>query len=669
MNLQHCIILKWNNYNEHITMILDTTLHDIPPPHTSLSRDFLVLTVVIFIAYIFVSIWVAQATYESYSEDVIVDLQEKAQRIDKDIATEIENISFVLESLGRQINYTGAEHAYATAALLKSFNHEHHRKDIFAWIDDKQHITMTSYKGMLRQPIDIADRDYIKKTLTSPWKIHIGRPVFGRLSDKWVLPISMGITDYSDHYVGAVLASLDIEELIQKTQSTLKNNRISMSILSKTYTPLLENTSIAQHQPYIALLATNPPKTTTTSTSATTQTLSRTTMYHRDENNAIYWASAHYPYIIILSDDNEINGIMVRSLLVPRLLQVLVITLFLVMLLLLVQMRVIHPVSILSYNAEEILHGRPYQQIPSSSPKEVLQLADKIQTISDYLQERVRIESELNSKNNYLKRIKDSAQLLNTARMHFLDSLAQELQKPVALINEFSQSMKEQHFGAMQNEQYLKQASEIYQSSEELKQMVKDITTIAKLEEDNLSLNERMMDLTFCIHRALRTFHEQPQNRHTEVKLRMDNDLPRFQMDEERFHQILINVLNSAASHMVSSSTIVFEVDLDKRDDLEQVLVLVIKYNLAMESETQHTLRERQLHAQSTPHPQKNLHTVVQSEGINMALTRMLVSLHQGEIETRISPNKVVRQYIRFPIQRVKFLHDMHDEFEPLGHA
>jgi hypothetical protein len=110
-------------------------------------------------------------------------------------------------------------------------------------------------------------------------------------------------------------------------------------------------------------------------------------------------------------------------------------------------------------------------------------------------------------------------------------------------------------------------------------------------------------------------------------------------------------------------------VDLDKRDDLEQMLVLVVKYNLAMESETQHTLRERQLHAQSAPHTQKNLHAVVQSEGINMALTRMLVSLHQGEIETRVSPNKVVRQYIRFPIQRVKFLQDMHDEFEPLGHA
>jgi signal transduction histidine kinase len=669
LHLQHCIILKWNDYNQHITMILDTTLHDIPPPHTSLSRDFLVLTLIIFVAYIFVSIWVAQETYESYSADVVSDLKDKAQRIDKDIATEIENISFVLESLGRQINYTGAEHEYATAALLKSFNHESHRKDIFAWVDDKQRITITSYKGMLRQNIDISDRDYIKKTLTTPWKMHIGRPVFGRLSDKWVLPLSMGITDYSDHYVGAVLASIDIEDLMQKTQSVLKGDSISMSILSRTYMPLLESPSFLQQRSHLNLITKIPHINEANTATASSYTLSRTTMYHRNANNAIYWASARYPYIIILSDDNKLNGVIVRSTLIPRLLQVLVITLFLVMLLLLVQMRVIHPVSILSYNAEDILHGRPYQQIPSSSPKEVLQLADKIQTISDYIQERVRIESELTSKNNYLKRIKDSAQLLNTARMHFLDSLAQELQKPVALINEFSQSMKEQHFGTMQNEQYLKQASEIYQSSEELKQMVKDITTIAKLEEDNLSLNERMMDLTFCIHRALRTFHEQPQNRHTEVKLRMDNDLPRFQMDEERFHQILINVLNSAASHMVSSSTIVFEVDLDKRDDLEQMLVLVVKYNLAMESETQHTLRERQLHAQSAPHTQKNLHAVVQSEGINMALTRMLVSLHQGEIETRVSPNKVVRQYIRFPIQRVKFLQDMHDEFEPLGHA
>lgn len=622
----------------------------------------MLLTLVILAALVLVSVWVAYETYEDYSDKVIARLQNEATRINRDLNTDIEHVSYLLESMGRQVNHVGVDNTEATAALLRSFNNDTRKKDVFAWVNDAQEITITSQKGILLKPIDISDRDYAKKSLAAPWEVHIGRPVLGRLTNKWILPISMGLTDYNDKHLGQILASIDVDTLTENIRKEVHDDGINFAIISKTLAPLTEVHDALQD----IRNTLNPTELMANIDVAKrpSQVLSRASLFHQKNNYILYETSQQFPYIILISYNHEMSGNQISGLLTPRLLQIFVIAIFLVLLLWLVQMRVIQPVNTLSDHTDEVVHGLPFRPIPVGAPKEIDLLSDKIQSLSHYIRERVRIEEELINKNNHLRRIKDSAHLLNTARMRFLESLANELQKPVSLINEFSESMKEQHFGAMRNENYLRHAVDIHQSSEELKQMVLDIITVAKLEEDNLSMNERLMDVAFCIHRALRTFQEQPQNRHTDVKLRLDDDLPRLPMDEDRFHQILINLLNGAASHMASGSTMVFEVELDKRDDLEHVLVLMLKYNLALDDDITHIQRERQSLAQSMAQRSKQQQQAVRSDGINMALTRMLVSLHQGEMETRVSPNQVVRQYIRFPIQRVKLLQDITSELE-----
>ena len=43
----------------------------------------------------------------------------------------------------------------------------------------------------------------------------------------------------------------------------------------------------------------------------------------------------------------------------------------------------------------------------------------------------------------------------------------------------------------------------------------------------------------------------------------------------------------------------------------------------------------------------------LKSDGINMALSRMLLSLHQGRLEVSVSHNQVCRLFLRFPASRV----------------
>ena len=79
----------------------------------------------------------------------------------------------------------------------------------------------------------------------------------------------------------------------------------------------------------------------------------------------------------------------------------------------------------------------------------------------------------------------------------------------------------------------------------------------------------------------------------------------------------------------------------------------MLKYNMGLADEVALNQRERVVMSTAINSHEREHASPIRSEGINIALTRMLVSLHQGSMETRISPNQVARVYIRFPAARI----------------
>lgn len=615
---------------------------------SSLSRDFMLLSLVIVAVLVLASLWVSYQAYEDHSDKIIANMQNEVLRIDRDLILEIENASYLLESLGRQVSQIGPENDTQVAALLRAFDNSHNNDDIFTWIDRQQMVRITSKTGVLAKSIDMSDRDYVKKSLAEPWKVHIGRPVLGRVTNKWVLPIGMGLTDYNNHHVGTIVVSLDIQAITKDIRKDVISSGINFSVVSKTLAPLTGSGETPQEE---QLNATELLGNVDVD-KAPSKILSRPNLLSQKKDYVLYERSAHYPYVILMGYSHERSQGQVWKLLAPRILNIVVIAFFLISLLAMVQLRVVKPVRDLSGITREVVRGKLFTPLPSGAPKEIEVLAELVHELSQYIEERRRIEEELLIKNMHLRRIKDTAQLMHAARTQFLESIAAELGKPINMIVEYAESMKDQHFGAIRNETYLKHAFDIHHSACDLRQMALDIIAVAHLEEANVTLNEKPVEIAFCIHRALRSFQEQPQYRHTDVKMRLDDDLPQLLIDEERFHQILSNLLSGAALHMANGSAMVLEASLDQHEDRGEELVLMLKYNLGLEDEISMQQRERVVMSGAlSPHDRD--HANIRSEGINIALTRMLVTLHQGSMETRISPNKVVRVYIRFPASRI----------------
>src|SRR5690606_20241991 len=118
------------------------------------------------------------------------------------------------------------------AQVLKSFDSKDNLYSIFSWIGPTQHAMVSSNRGILEKPVDLSDRDYVKQVLTDPWHMTIGRPIEGRVSNHWVIPVAIGLTDYTGKFIGTLMISLDINVLTERLSKLIKRDGISFAIVS-----------------------------------------------------------------------------------------------------------------------------------------------------------------------------------------------------------------------------------------------------------------------------------------------------------------------------------------------------------------------------------------------------------------------------------------------------
>ncbi len=623
---------------------------------SSLSRDFMLFASLMFVLLIIASVWVAYGTYESHAERVLNKLENEAIRIDRELIVEIKNSSYLLESLGRQVSQIDTADLAHVSRLLRSFDDGDKDQNIFGWIDNSQALTISSHRGLLTKPIPVDDRDFTKKSLIQTWQPQIGRPVISRVSEKWVLPVSMGITNIGGKYLGSLVVYMSIDRLMNNIKDKIQDSGISYAILSKTLVPLATMAS-ADHDGLDTNILPFESLTEIDFDKKPSGVLSKSNLFKQDEKHALYETSSKFPYIILIAYDAQTSSKQLFTLLLPRLVEMAILCLLLLFVLWIVKVRIIRPVELLSVETQRLIRGqRAFTGTVENAPKEIEQLAAHIKKLGRYVSERQRTADELLVKNTYLRRIKENAQLMNKVRTQFLVAMSDELNKPIDFIREHAETIKDQHFGPIRNEAYIQQASDIHKSSRQLGQMILDIQSIAELEQGVFIVYEKSVNVSFVIHKSLRTFLEQPQHRHIDVKLRQDDNLPPLFIDENRLHQILLNLLTGAAYQIADGSSMLLESSVEINDSNEQEYVFMLKYN--MRSADSEDIEPNAKFFNLLDIHEKEAPLLIRSEGINLALTRMLVSLYQGVMEVKTSSNRICRIYIRFPESRVKMAGD-----------
>lgn len=588
----------------------------------SLSRDFALLSVFIIFILVLVSVWVTVETLTTYEREVQKQMESEALRLDRGLIVEIENASYILESVGRQIQATSDKEANIAQLFFSFAKSEGSARNIFSWINKSQMLTVSNNLGVLDKPIDVSDRDYVKKSIAEPWRVHIGRPIEGRLSHKWVLPLSLGLTDKSGTYVGSVIIALDTSVLSDNISRTMKDSGIRFAVTNMALTLLTQSpaseTFFSDHFDAAALAKLDFDKTPSGQ-------YSRASLFNARHMYAYYERSSQYPYIIFLGLDPARSRAAIYEMLMPRLFQLFVIAVFLLFVLWTVRKRIIHPVIELTNLAAAITRGEQFSADAARGPLEIEQLAYEIKRLYDYIEERRRVESELRLKNAELTRIKEAAQITNQVKADFFAYVGQELSEPAAQILEQVETLKDQHFGPIGNVKYLAPAEDIHLQAQHIVAMLEDIKAISQAETGLLAIQEVEVDLGFTLQKTIRIFREK-QAGAPEIQVDLGPNLPRLRGDELRIKQIILNIL-TAISHQCAGGEVIRINSALRPHELS----LVFSYSASP--------------AAQRANASKN--------GLSLAMARLLVAMHQGTLEMKTTADRVTTITIKFPAIRV----------------
>lgn len=366
---------------------------------TSLSRDFALLTAGVLFVLFVISSWVAYSTYDAYAQRIAQDLEKEAGRIDRTLTSELENANYILNALGRQIVLDKDRNLTELAQMLKSFDSKGHLYSIFSWVGPDQRIAVSSNRGVLEHPVSVADRDYVQESLADPWKMHIGKPIEGRVSERWVIPVSVGLTDYTGKFIGSIMTSIDINTLTERLHALLKRDGINFAIVSRDLIPIAQ---VSDDREFVT-------RTFPTQKLGGVETTARGFIAQGNPlfgggSYFYYHASPNHPYILLLGYDTRHGDGMARALLLSRLMELFIIAVFFILFLWVMRTRMIHPVLRLTQAAESIARGDPYSPQSLSGPEEIRALAFQLKRISEYIEEIKRIEEELRHKVFLLKK-------------------------------------------------------------------------------------------------------------------------------------------------------------------------------------------------------------------------------------------------------------------------
>ena len=252
--------------------------------------------------------------------------------------------------------------------------------------------------------------------------------------------------------------------------------------------------------------------------------------------------------------------------------------------------------------------------------------------------------TELKEREEALRAARDLAEQASRSKSEFLANMSHELRTPLNAIIGFSEVMKNQVFGPMENERYLGYATDIIDSGQHLLGIISDILEVSKAEGGRLELEEEEVDVAAACEGAARLFTQQTLERGIEMTVKTADYLPPLRADKTKIKQILLNLISNAVKFTPEGG----EVTVTARIDGDGALILAVAdtgIGIANEDMAKAVSAFGQVASSQTRNHD--------GMGLGLPLTMALVELHGATLELDSAPGKGTTATVRFPSSRV----------------
>jgi len=222
-----------------------------------------------------------------------------------------------------------------------------------------------------------------------------------------------------------------------------------------------------------------------------------------------------------------------------------------------------------------------------------------------------------------LGKLDEKTRELETASEHkseFLADMSHELRTPLNAISGFSQVLRKQLLGEI-NEKQAEYLDDILASSRHLLSLIDDVLDLAKVEAGQIELEVMPFSLREALDRGVVIVRERATRDDVRVSVSSDPGVDTVMGDERRIRQVVFNLLSNAVKFAPAGSTV--DVAAARVDGVVRVSVSDSGPGIAPEDQKRIFEEFQQAAAGREQH---------EGTGLGLALSRRLVELHGGHI-------------------------------------
>jgi signal transduction histidine kinase len=232
----------------------------------------------------------------------------------------------------------------------------------------------------------------------------------------------------------------------------------------------------------------------------------------------------------------------------------------------------------------------------------------------------------------------------NKSKSEFLATMSHELRTPLNAIIGFSDIIKRELFGSIENERYADYAKDIHSAGSHLLSIINDILDLAKAESGKLQLNEHEFDLTETLEACVRMCAGRADAGRIEMIFFGGQSEIRALADERLILQVVANLLTNAIKFTPENGTVRIYVTATPQ---KGIIITVTDTGIGIAPENvERVLRpfEQVENSYARKHG---------GSGLGLPYAKRLVELHGGELRIESELGKGTSVTVSLPANRL----------------
>lgn len=267
---------------------------------------------------------------------------------------------------------------------------------------------------------------------------------------------------------------------------------------------------------------------------------------------------------------------------------------------------------------------RPIDKITEAALKSTEGNVEKVNIPDNSTEEINYLANTYNYAAKHINRTLEKQRSLEKLQKQFVADVSHEFRAPLTSIKGFLEILREQNLNKKEREKYL---DIMFKDTQHLEKLLNDLIELSKLDTTKESLEKSLTSPELLINGALKSLENLVNEKNIKVETKISNNLPDINIDRNKIHQVLINLIENAVNYSEPNSKIIVEAKKAKQPDYK-VQFSVIDNGIGIPPEELDNIWERfyKIDNARTRDGQKG-------SGLGLAIVKDIIEKHDGEIE------------------------------------